>query len=101
MISPHGMDPQTVLRFVKTVHGWPGQGGRRRLRAGRASRAMGMELSEPVQAAVDRAVGVVLEQIDELRVDDAAYEELSDDARALARQRDPGDRPAPRRRAAA
>ncbi len=25
VISPHGMDPQTVLRFVKAVHGWPGK----------------------------------------------------------------------------
>ena len=25
VISPHGMDPQTVLRFVKTVGGWPGK----------------------------------------------------------------------------
>ena len=32
VINPHGMDPQTVLRFVKTV-GLAGQGGRRRVRA--------------------------------------------------------------------
>ena len=38
VISPHGMDPQTVLRFVKTVGGWPGQGRRDRLRARRRSR---------------------------------------------------------------
>ena len=25
MIDPHGMDPQTVLRFVKYVGGWPGR----------------------------------------------------------------------------
>ena len=25
MINPHGMDPQTVLRFVKRVGGWPGK----------------------------------------------------------------------------
>ena len=25
VVSPHGMDPQTVLRFVKTVGGWPGK----------------------------------------------------------------------------
>jgi hydrogenase maturation protease len=23
-LDPHGMDPQTVLRFVKAVGGWPG-----------------------------------------------------------------------------
>ena len=25
VISPHGMDPQTVLRFVKTLGAWPGK----------------------------------------------------------------------------
>ena len=25
MLDPHGMDPQTVLRFVKYVGGWPGR----------------------------------------------------------------------------
>ena len=25
VIDPHAMDPQTVLRFVKAVGGWPGQ----------------------------------------------------------------------------
>ena len=25
VVSPHGMDPKTVLRFVKTVGGWPGK----------------------------------------------------------------------------
>ena len=25
VVSPHGMDPKTVLRFVKTVAGWPGR----------------------------------------------------------------------------
>ena len=25
MINPHAMDPQTVLRFVKTVGAWPGK----------------------------------------------------------------------------
>ena len=25
MIDPHGMDPQTVLRFVRAVGGWPGK----------------------------------------------------------------------------
>ena len=35
VVSPHGMDPQTVLRFVKTVGGWPGKVVGGRLRAGR------------------------------------------------------------------
>ena len=25
VIDPHGMDPQTVLRFVKSLGGWPGK----------------------------------------------------------------------------
>ncbi len=25
VVNPHGMDPHTVLRFVKTVGGWPGR----------------------------------------------------------------------------
>ena len=34
VVNPHGMDPQTVLRFVKTVGGWPGKVDGGRLRAG-------------------------------------------------------------------
>src|SRR4030088_3310877 len=25
MVDPHGMDPETVLRFVRAVGGWPGK----------------------------------------------------------------------------
>ena len=25
IIDPHDIDPQTVLRFVKSVNGWPGK----------------------------------------------------------------------------
>ena len=25
VLNPHGMDPQTVLRFVKTLGAWPGK----------------------------------------------------------------------------
>ena len=35
MLDPHGMDPQTVLRFVRAVGGWPGKVIVDRLRAGR------------------------------------------------------------------
>ena len=35
VINPHGMDPATVLRFVRAVGGWSRQGRDRRLRAGR------------------------------------------------------------------
>ena len=33
VINPHAMDPQTVLRFVKTLGAWPGQGRHRGVRA--------------------------------------------------------------------
>ena len=34
ILDPHDMDPQTVLRFVSRVNGWPGKVDRHRLRAG-------------------------------------------------------------------
>ena len=56
MIDPHGMDPQTVLRFVNAVGGWLGQ-GRRRRRASRArSRTSASGSAPPVEAAVERAL---------------------------------------------
>src|SRR5579859_7426890 len=66
MIDPHGMDPKTVLRFVKYVGGWPGQVF---VVACEPSvvEDLGFGLSEPVKASVQRAVEVVLETIEELR----------------------------------
>ena len=49
-ISPHGMDPQTVLRFVKTVHGWPGKVVVVGCEPADVE-SLGMELSEPVESA--------------------------------------------------
>jgi hydrogenase maturation protease len=68
VLSPHGMDPQTVLRFVKAVHGWPGKVVVVACEPAEVD-AMGIELSEPVQAAVEGAVAVVLEQIEIMRAD--------------------------------
>jgi hydrogenase maturation protease len=71
VINPHAMDPQTVLRFVKSVGAWPGKvvviaceptGVEER----------GLGLSSEVEAAVDRAVDLVLSTIEQLR-SDAAY----------------------------
>jgi hydrogenase maturation protease len=73
VINPHGMDPKTVLRFVKSVGGWPGKVVIVACEPA-AAEAMGMELSEDVAAAVERAVDTVLEQIAELQ-SNAAYEE--------------------------
>jgi hydrogenase maturation protease len=66
MLDPHGMDPQTVLRFVKYVGGWPG----RVLVVAcepEVVEDVGFGLSDSVQGAVERAVDVVLDTIRELR----------------------------------
>ena len=76
VISPHGMDPQTVLRFVKAVHGWPGKVVVVACEPEEVE-AMGIELSAPVQASVNRAIDVVIEQIELMR------------AAARAEQREP------------
>jgi hydrogenase maturation protease len=66
MLDPHGMDPQTVLRFVKYVGGWP---GRVFVVACEPAEVedVGFGLSEPVNEALARAADVVLETIAELR----------------------------------
>jgi len=65
-IDPHGMDPQTVLRFVKAIGGWPGRVVVVACEPG-VVEEVGMGLTEPVAAAVERAAEVVCETIDELR----------------------------------
>lgn len=71
VLNPHGMDPQTVLRFVKTLGAWPGK-----VLVVACEPAvveeMGTALSDEVLAAVDRAVELVLATVEELR-HDAAY----------------------------
>lgn len=65
-IDPHGMDPRTVLRFVSAVGGWPG-----RVVVVACEPAdvddVGLGLTPPVAAAVERAIGLVRETVDELR----------------------------------
>ena len=65
VINPHSMDPQTVLRFVRSVGAWP---GRVVVIACEPLEVedMGWGLSEPVSAAVDRAVDLVSSTVDEL-----------------------------------
>jgi hydrogenase maturation protease len=57
-IDPHGMDPRTVLRFVKAVGGWPG-----RVIVVACEPAvveeLGIGLSPEVESVVDRAVELV------------------------------------------
>ena len=69
-INPHGMDPGTVLRFVKSVGGWPGKVVVVACEPA-AVEEMGMELSDGVAAVVERAVDAVFEQIAELQRDEA------------------------------
>jgi hydrogenase maturation protease len=66
MLNPHGMDPETVLRFVKYVGGWP---GRVIVVACEPESVedVGLGLSDPVRASVARAADVVMETIEELR----------------------------------
>jgi hydrogenase maturation protease len=68
VINPHGMDPQTVLRFVKSLGAWPGRVVVIACEPAQVE-AMGWGLSADVEAAVERAVGLVLETIDELRAE--------------------------------
>jgi hydrogenase maturation protease len=65
-IDPHGIDPRTVLRFVKTVGGWPGKVVVVACEP-TSVEEVGIGLSAPVEAVGDRAVELVAETIDELR----------------------------------
>jgi hydrogenase maturation protease len=65
-IDPHGMDPQTVLRFVKAVGGWPGKVVVVACEP-QEIEDVAIGLSDPVAAAVDGAVELVLESVEELR----------------------------------
>jgi len=66
VINPHGMDPKTVLRFVKAVGGWPGKVVIVACEPGNVE-DMGMGLTDEVSAAIDGAVKLVLEQVEGLR----------------------------------
>jgi hydrogenase maturation protease len=71
VINPHGMDPQTVLHFVKAVGAWPGRVVVIACEPEEVQE-MGMALSASVAAAVERAVALVLETVDELRSEPVA-----------------------------
>ncbi|MFZ0091679.1 MAG: hydrogenase maturation protease [Solirubrobacteraceae bacterium] len=66
VINPHAMDPQTVLRFVRSVGAWPG-----RVIVIACEPAdveeMGWGLSPQVRDAVRRAVDLVVQTVDGLR----------------------------------
>ena len=65
MLNPHGVDPETVLRFVKYVGGWPG-GVMVIACEPETVEDVGLGLSESVRASVERAADLVLETIAEL-----------------------------------
>jgi hydrogenase maturation protease len=65
-INPHGMDPQTVLRFVRSIGGWPGKVVVIACEPAVVDE-MGFGLSADVSSAVERAVDLVLETALELR----------------------------------
>ena len=73
VINPHGMDPQTVLRFVKSLGAWPGKVVVIACEPAEVEE-MGFGLTDGVAGAVEGAVDLVLETIETLR-SDAAYAE--------------------------
>ena len=65
-INPHAMDPQTVLRFVKSIGAWPGRVIVIACEPGEVEE-LGIGLTEPVHEAVARAMTLVAETVEELR----------------------------------
>jgi hydrogenase maturation protease len=72
-INPHGMDPQTVLRFVKSIGAWPGRVIVIACEPAEVEE-MGLGLSEQVKEAVGRAVKLVIETVGELRANPVGHE---------------------------
>ena len=68
MINPHAMDPQTMLRFVRSAGAWPGKVVVIACEPADVEE-MGWGLSDQVKDAVQRAVDLVVETINELRSD--------------------------------
>jgi hydrogenase maturation protease len=66
VINPHAMDPQTVLRFVKSAGAWPGRVVVIACEPADVEE-MGWGLSDQVKEAVDRAIDLVIETIEDLR----------------------------------
>lgn len=65
-IDPHGMDPETVLRFVKATGGWPGQVVVVACEPEQVEE-VGIGLTPSVAAAVDDAVELVARTVEEVR----------------------------------
>ncbi|GAC1441590.1 MAG: hydrogenase maturation protease [Solirubrobacteraceae bacterium] len=73
VINPHGMDPQTVLRFLRSLGAWPG-----RVIVIACEPAdveeMGWGLTDRVRDAVERAVELVVDTVAQLRAEPAPAE---------------------------
>jgi hydrogenase maturation protease len=65
-IDPHGMDPETVLRFVRATGGWPGKVVVVACEPAQVEE-VAIGLSPPVAAAVAGAIDLVVETLEELR----------------------------------
>jgi hydrogenase maturation protease len=65
-IDPHGMDPETVLRFVRATGGWPGQVVVIACEPEQVEE-VGIGLTPSVAAAVDDAVDLVVQTIEAVR----------------------------------
>ncbi len=70
-LNPHGMDPQTVLRFVKSIGAWPGRVIVIACEPAEVEE-MGWGLCSEVRDAVDRAVNLVVETVGDLRAEPVA-----------------------------
>jgi hydrogenase maturation protease len=70
VLNPHGMDPETVLRFIKITGSWPGKVVIVACEP-QTIEEMGMGLSDVVEEAVERAVDLVIETAKELTTDEA------------------------------
>jgi hydrogenase maturation protease len=70
VLNPHGMDPETVLRFIKITDAWPGKVVIVACEP-QTIEEMGMGLSPVVEEAVERAVTLVIETATELLTDEA------------------------------
>ena len=66
-INPHAMDPQTVLRFVRSAGAWPGRVVVIACEPADIEQ-MGIGLTDEVSRAVDGAIALVRETVGELSV---------------------------------
>jgi hydrogenase maturation protease len=65
-INPHGMDPKTMLRFVRSIGAWPGRVVVIACEPGDVEE-LGFGLTPGVASAVDRAVALVADTAAELQ----------------------------------